>query len=38
VLGIFISGQTQIGKYSGKEETVQVDKNDLLFESYKTEL
>ncbi|KAI4531343.1 hypothetical protein MG293_019201 [Ovis ammon polii] len=23
VLGIFISGQTQIGKYSGKEETVQ---------------
>lgn len=26
VLGIFISGQTQIGKYSGKEENVQVDK------------
>uniref|UniRef100_A0A8D1NK14 Collagen alpha-1(XXI) chain n=1 Tax=Sus scrofa TaxID=9823 RepID=A0A8D1NK14_PIG len=25
VLGIFISGQTQIGKYSGKEETVQFD-------------
>uniref|UniRef100_A0A8C9UVR5 Collagen alpha-1(XXI) chain n=1 Tax=Spermophilus dauricus TaxID=99837 RepID=A0A8C9UVR5_SPEDA len=24
-LGIFISGQTQIGKYSGKEETVQFD-------------
>ncbi|XP_036086862.1 collagen alpha-1(XXI) chain isoform X3 [Rousettus aegyptiacus] len=25
VLGIFISGQTQIGKYSGKEENVQFD-------------
>ncbi|XP_021565392.1 collagen alpha-1(XXI) chain [Carlito syrichta] len=25
VLGIFISGQTQVGKYSGKEETVQFD-------------
>uniref|UniRef100_A0ABZ3NNI8 Collagen type XXI alpha 1 chain n=1 Tax=Bos taurus TaxID=9913 RepID=A0ABZ3NNI8_BOVIN len=25
VLGIFISGQTQIGKYSGKEETVQFE-------------
>ncbi|XP_073937970.1 collagen alpha-1(XXI) chain [Castor canadensis] len=25
VLGIFINGQTQIGKYSGKEETVQFD-------------
>ncbi|XP_039100249.1 collagen alpha-1(XXI) chain isoform X3 [Hyaena hyaena] len=25
VLGIFISGQTQIGKYTGKEETVQFD-------------
>ncbi|ELW65573.1 Collagen alpha-1(XXI) chain [Tupaia chinensis] len=25
VLGIFTSGQTQIGKYSGKEETVQFD-------------
>jgi len=24
VLGIYISGLTQIGKYSGKEETVQV--------------
>lgn len=24
-LGIFINGQTQIGKYSGKEETVQFD-------------
>lgn len=24
VLGIYISGVTQIGKYSGKEETVQV--------------
>lgn len=26
VLGIFINGQVQIGKYSGKDETVQVDK------------
>ncbi|XP_036621893.1 collagen alpha-1(XXI) chain [Trichosurus vulpecula] len=25
VLGIYVSGQTQIGKYSGKEETVQFD-------------
>lgn len=24
VLGIYISGLTQIGKYTGKEETVQV--------------
>lgn len=31
VVGIFISGQTQIGKYSGKEETVQVINNDFLF-------
>ena len=26
VLGIYISGLTQIGKYSGKEETVQAKK------------
>ncbi|EPY83030.1 hypothetical protein CB1_000602035 [Camelus ferus] len=34
VLGIFISGQTQIGKYSGKEETVQLKLKSYTIANY----